>query len=544
MYVDLFTIGLVWPEVILVLIATWMYLAGTITRGRVLWTVLAAVTYGVAFFVLVWKESGLWTELATGREGFSGPLIIDYLGQATRFLGLTVGLLLTLIASRSGLRQLSTEILATIMMLTAGLMLVSRANDLVFLFVALELISIPTYVLLFLGRRDRATEEATAKYFFLSLLSSAMLLYGMTFLYGVGGGTTLITGDSTQPGIREAVAQLPADQMTLFLVGLVLVVAGLGFKIAVVPFHFYAPDVYQGTTNANAGLLAVVPKIAGIVALVRLIATTLPLDSAVGWQLVLVLALITMTVGNVCALWQRNIRRLMAYSSIAHAGYMLIGLAVSLANPELGGIGAMLFYLAVYALASLGMFAALTYLGSEQHEVGDLSELSGLARSQPWIAGAIAVSMFSLAGIPPLAGFWGKLALFSGAVQLAISDTGGVSSWFLLLAIVAALNAATAAAYYLRVVGTMYFRPAAWTPPVEGGPGSLVAVTACTVLVLAVGVMPGVVLHDAERSDPLLRRGADVGLLSDSRDAPLSSDPSLQLSLRDSAPPPLTRSSR
>ena len=542
MYVDIFTIGLVWPEVILVLIATWMYLAGTITRGRALWTVLAAVTYGVAFFVLLWKEGGLWTETAVGQVGFGGPLIIDYLGQATRFFGLTVGLLLTLIASRSGLNKLSTEILATIMMLSAGVMLVGRANDLVFLFVALELISIPTYVLLFLGRRDAATEEATAKYFFLSLLASAILLYGMTFLYGVGGGTTVIAGDSTQPGIREAVGALSPDQLTLYLVGMVLVVGGLGFKIAAVPFHFYAPDVYQGTTNMNAGLLAVVPKIAGIVALVRLVSTTLPADAAIGWQLALVLAVITMTVGNVCALWQRNIRRLLAYSSIAHAGYMLIGFAVGLAAPELGGIAAMLFYLAVYALASLGTFAALTYLSSRQHEVSDMSELSGLARAHPWIAGAIAVCMFSLAGIPPLAGFWGKLALFSGAIRLAIADAGSVSTWFLLLAIVAALNAATAAAYYLRVIGTMYFRPASSTPPAEGGPGALVAVTACIVLVIAVGVMPGVVLQDAERADPLMRQNAE--LLTVSPDLQQPGGLPVQLSARGAAPTSFLKTSR
>jgi NADH-quinone oxidoreductase subunit N len=293
------------------------------------------------------------------------------------------------------------------------------------------------------------------------------------------------------------------------LVGLVMVVGGLGFKIAAVPFHFYAPDVYQGTTNTNAGLLAVVPKIAGIVALVRLASTTLPSDAAIGWQLALVLSLLTMTIGNVCALWQRNIRRLLAYSSIAHAGYMLIGLAVGLAAPNLGGIAAMLFYLAVYALASLGTFAALTYLSSQQHEVSDMSELSGLARSHPWIAGAIAVCMFSMAGIPPLAGFWGKLALFSGAVRLAIADAGGVSTWFLLLAIVAALNAATAAAYYLRVIATMYFRPATAPPPADGGPGALVAVTACIVLVVAVGILPGVVLQDAERADPLLQQNRE-----------------------------------
>ena len=192
--------------------------------------------------------------------------------------------------------------------------------------------------------------------------------------------------------------------MSLFLIGLVLVVAGLGFKIAAVPFHFYAPDVYQGTTNINAGLLAVAPKIAGILALIRLVLAIVPADVHVGWQLMWVLAIVTMTLGNVCALWQKNLRRLMAFSSIAHAGYMLIGLPVALASASSGGIGATLLYLVVYVLAALGVFAALAYLSDDQREVSSVSELAGLARSRPWVAAALAVCLFSLAGFRPWLG--------------------------------------------------------------------------------------------------------------------------------------------
>ena len=310
---------------------------------------MAIVTYVVVFLVILGNERALWHEVAHGLVAINGPLIIDYLGQVSRICCLLLGLLLTLVASRAGSERLATEVLGTIMMLVAGLMFVCRANELVFLFVALELISIPTYVLLFLGRNDRASSEATIKYFFLSLVASASLLYGMSFLYGVAQGTTLISGTVAVPGIRAAIERLPSEHMTLFLIGLVLVMSGLGFKIAAVPFHFYAPDVYQGTTNINAGLLAVVPKIAGILALIRLVMAILPADSALGWPLMWVLAIMTMTWGNVCALWQQDLRRLMAFSSIAHAGYMLIGFTVALVSASAGGIGATLLYLAVYA---------------------------------------------------------------------------------------------------------------------------------------------------------------------------------------------------
>jgi NADH-quinone oxidoreductase subunit N len=242
----------------------------------------------------------------------------------------------------------------------------------------------------------------------------------------------------------------------------------------------------------------------------------LPVLADFAWQLALVLAVLTMTIGNVCALWQSNVRRLMAYSSIAHGGYLLIGLAAAagvsaLPQAELsGGVLAMLFYLLVYALATMGTFATLAYLGSPRRELSGVDELAGLGRSRPWAAGLLAVFMFSLAGIPPLAGFWGKLTLFTSAIEVATSgEAGGMSRWFLALAIVGAINAAIAAAYYLRVVAVMYFQPASSTPAAAGGFGALSAAALCGALVVLVGVAPGAAVDLAERSERSLRIAAE-----------------------------------
>jgi len=350
------------------------------------------------------------------------------------------------------------------------------------------------------------------KYFYLSILSSALLLYGFSFLYGLGK-TTLIAGTTTTPGVREALAaSLSGNPLApLAPLALVLVVAGLGFKLAIAPLQFYAPDVYQGTTSGNAGLLAVAPKIAGIAALIRLVVIAMPATAEFAWQLALILAILTMTIGNVCALWQTNIRRLMAYSSIAHSGYLLIGLATAAAASAAapgayrGGITAMLFYVLVYALATMGTFAAFAYLGSSRREVNDVAELSGLARSHSAVAAAIAVFMFSLAGLPPLAGFWGKLNLFGSAIELATSAPSGLARWFAILAVAGAINAAIAAAYYLRVIAVMYFQPAAEPVAAAGGPSARVAALFCASLVILVGAWPGRLLNIAVQSESVLR---------------------------------------
>ena len=217
------------------------------------------------------------------------------------------------------------------------------------------------------------------------------------------------------------------------------------------------------------------------------------------WKIALALAVATMTVGNLLALWQDNLRRLLAYSAIANAGYMLMGLAVGLATASsaggpLGrwdGVAAMLFYLCVYAAATLGAFAALVCLGRDRQQVEAVQELAGLGRTQPLLAGCIAVFMFSLAGLPPLGGLWGKLLVFGSALNVGMHGDGSLRPWFLAAAIIGVLNAAVAAVYYLRVVAMMYFRSPLATPKPQGGAGAWTATIACAAVVLALGVYPG-----------------------------------------------------
>ncbi|QDU27102.1 NADH-quinone oxidoreductase subunit N [Anatilimnocola aggregata] len=508
MFVEARTLGLLGPEILLTAIATLLFVGGAFVRQREAWSLVALVSYVVA---------GIW--LFTTSDGSlsvtSGPVTSNGMSVCLRMLAIVLGITFTLVASQQTDKLLATEYLGSLMLIVVGLMIVAAANELVLLFLGFELISIPTYVLLFLGRRDRVTSEATMKYFFLSILSSALLLFGLAFLFGMAG-TTTIQGTAAAPGIREVLQQLSATDsisplkalLPLAPLALVFILAGLGFKLTAAPFHFYAPDVYQGTTNSNAGLLAVAPKIAGVVGLVRLVIIALPISADFAWQLALVLSVITMTLGNVCALWQRNVRRLMAYSSIAHGGYLLLGLAAatgSTALPQLnadGGTTAIIFYVVVYSLASMGTFTALAYLGSHRRDLQTVDELAGLGKSQPLAAAVIAVCMFSLAGLPPLAGFWGKFSLFTSALQIALGNSGNISFGFILLLVVGALNAAIAAAYYLRLVSVMFFQPAVGDDvPAAGGYGALAASVLCGALVVLAGVAPGPILRLAGQSE-------------------------------------------
>lgn len=512
MFVSTETILRLGPEIALIVMASLIYVGGAFWPGRrTSWASFATATYLLVGYMLVREDRRLAASFEAAAVSWTGPLVVDALGQMVRWLALAMGLLFTLSAFHTASRRLASEYLGSLMLVVAGVMLVGGANELVFLFVSLELVTIPTYVLLFLGRRDRPSAEATAKYFYLSILASALLLYGFAFLYGLAG-TTTIAGDGTVAGIREALTAPTGKQVALSglaPLAIVFVFAGLGFKIAAAPFHFYAPDVYQGTTNANAGLLAVAPKIAGIVALMRIVAAGVPTGGSFAWQLTVVFAVLTMTIGNVSALWQTHLRRLMAYSSIAHAGYMLIGLAVGLTGDGGGayqGLAATMFYLLVYSLASIGAFSALAYLSTEERECDGIDDLAGLGRERPAVAASLALCMFSLSGLPPLAGFWGKLTLFTGSVQLA-GVTRTTDLWFLALSLVGAINAAIGAAYYLRIVGVMYFRPAS-APARATGNGSLLAAVACGIAVLLLGANPGPLVARAGLAAQSLRSKA------------------------------------
>lgn len=497
MYVDSTTLSLLCPEIILVFLATFIFVAGAFRPEPRWWTLFTPLTLAAVLgLVMVGIEWPFWQTLESRNQVTAGPVLADALSQWTRLGTLAMGLLMSGLMAGGCARRLTSESLGLFLLVIAGVMVVCRANDLVLLFVGLELISVPTYVLLFLSRRNRSAAEAAVKYFFLSILSSALLLYGFSFLYGMSGATQLIGSDEV-PGVREALLEhvgVIEGRSLMAALATILMLAGLGFKITAVPFHFYAPDVYQGTSNSVAALLAVAPKIAGFVALVRLFVMVMP-ESQFAWQLTIVLAALTMTLGNIGALWQTNLRRLLAYSSIAHGGYLMIGLTVALGSSLTEGIWAgvssLLFYLATYCVASIAAFAALDYIGSGKQPVQDLSQLAGLGRTQPLAAGILAVSMFSLAGIPIFAGFWGKLNLFLGALQAAtVASPEGHQPWFFGLAVIGALNAAVAAAYYLRVVGAMYFQPSAGPVSAEGGLGTLATMVAAGVIVIGIGLAP------------------------------------------------------
>lgn len=484
------------PELFLIVVATIIYIAGTLAHVRWIWSWLAVLGLIGAAGLLSYVVGS--PHLAK----VDGPVSADALGTFGRGLSLAVGVFFILTSARTASTSQSPEFFGTLLMLIVGMMITSVARDTILLFLGLELITIPTYVLLYLARPphspDLLTEESTAKYFFLSIFSAAILLYGLSFLYGATGETRL---DKIY-----AILASPAGAMTskvaMAKLALLFVFAGLGFKVTAVPFHFYAPDVYQGTSNAMAGILSVAPKVAGFIAIARVIAWSMPGVEFYAWRVALIIAILTMTVGNILALLQDNIRRLLAYSSIAHSGYMLIGVTVALAASETeragGSIGQIeplagtFFYLAVYSVATIGIFAALTFLGKQDQQIDGVDELAGLSITQPVIAISLAVFLFSLAGLPPLAGFWGKFALFFAALE--VDGTTGIAAqlrdWSLILAIVGGLNAAIAAAYYLRVISVMFFRAPVGQPANQGGGGALLTTLACSLAVVLLGVFP------------------------------------------------------
>jgi NADH-quinone oxidoreductase subunit N len=340
----------------------------------------------------------------------------------------------------------------------------------------------------------------------------------------------------------------------LLPVAIGMTMAGAAFRLAAVPMHFYAPDVYEGTSPSNAAMLSTLPKVAGIVVLVRVLALAiLPADAgdtATGgaamahlslfWPLAAILAAVTMTVGNVMALLQRNLRRLLACSSIAHAGYLLVGIATAAAAASaraessgpgtadtawtlgLGGLSATLFYLATYALATAGIFAAITYLGHRwpewtagsgprppREEIATVDDLDGLSSTNPVAAFAIALFLLSLAGIPPLPGFWGKLSLATSALEVdwnAAITFGSRRAWFVSLAVMLVLNAAIAAAYYLRIISAMYFRTAKRGVQADGGLAAGIAMLLCTVLVLVVTLQPRGLFESASRAGDVIEK--------------------------------------
>ncbi len=366
------------------------------------------------------------------------------------------------------LRVVRGEYHAFLLLSLAGTMLIANANDLIWLFLAIELSSLPTYVMVALGRGTRRNQEAAIKYFFLGAMSSATFLYGFALLYGA-------TGTLSLTGMRDVFAeQAAAGGVPLFgQLGMVLAIVGLCFKITAVPMHFYAPDVYQGAPTPVTGFISFIPKVTGFAAIIMLCA-------ALGWSghsviddagvkvpieglpravhaTLWVIAVLTMILGNVGALLQTSVKRLIAYSSIAHSGYMLVGVVAGTA----GGIEAVLFYLATYGVANVAMFGALAGLERQGREIDALEDLGGMWKNHPGLATIMAISAFSMVGLPPLFGFWGKLDIV----------IAGITAGEVPLVVVLMATSAVSSYYYLQLAGIPVVRkPDARTEGLVNGP--------------------------------------------------------------------------
>jgi len=351
----------------------------------------------------------------------------------------------------------SGEYYALVLFATAGMMLLAAAGDLVVLFLALELMSLSLYVLAGLFTQALASSEASMKYFILGAFASSFLLYGIALTYGATGTTNLDRIAATVAG---------RSQDPIFVIGVGLLLVGFGFKISSVPFHMWVPDVYQGAPTSVTALIATGSKAAAFAALIRVLTVALRGAQADWTALLWIVAALTMTVGNVAAIAQSNLKRMLAYSSIAHAGYMLVGLVA-------GGI------------PGAGAFGVITLCERGRAEAVEVGDYAGLAARHPVLAAALGLFLLSLIGVPPLAGFVGKFYVFGAAVRTGYP-------WNLWLTVIAVLNSAIAAYYYLRVVVYMYMRepegaPVAYAPSLTGALALVVAVVG----IVALGVVPG-----------------------------------------------------
>jgi NADH-quinone oxidoreductase subunit N len=375
----------------------------------------------------------LWgtNEGTFAAEGGSAMLMVDDYSVFLNAIFLLAALFTVLISVRylgkAGIER--GEYYYLMLFSVSGMMLMAMANDLILVFMALELLSIPLYVLAGFARPRQDSEESAIKYFLLGAFASSFLLFGIALIYGATGSTSL-------PVVLENIG----DAGVLALAGSALLLVGLGFKVAAVPFHMWTPDVYEGAPTAVTAFMSVGAKAGGFAAMIRVFVYTLPELGDAWVPAVAFLAALTMILGNVVALSQRNIKRMLAYSSIAHAGYIMMGVAAALNSED--GVGAALFYLLAYLFTNLGAFAVVVAVERREGEGVMLDDYKGLARRSPWLALAMAYFMLSLTGVPPTAGFSGKFFLFGSAIDADLI-------W---LAVVGAITSVISAYFYLRVV--------------------------------------------------------------------------------------------
>ena len=442
--------------------------SSSLRRGLLPALSLLGLAVAAALSLRLWGQTG---------TAFQGTLLTDSFAVFFQLLilGSTALVVLGSIDYAERFPRFRGEAYALLLFVTSGLMLLVRAGDLITLFVALELTSIGQFVLAgFL--RDSKAAEGSLKYLLLGAVSTSVFLYGMALTFGLTGTTDLA-------GIAEGLAR-PGTHQPALIAALVMMAAGFGFKVAAVPFQMWVPDVYEGAPIPIAGFLAVASKAGGFAVLLRVFHTAFgaaPIQS--DWATLFAsLSIASMVLGNVVAMQQSNIKRLMGYSSIAQAGYLLIGLATTTAS----GRDGVLFFLGAYAFTTLAAFLAITAI-SHRLDSDQIADYAGLWRRSPYLAIALALALFSLTGLPPTAGFWAKVYLFGAAIE------GGLA-W---LAVIAVLNSVVSAYYYLRPVKAMFLEPPATEAPLKTNPTGAIALAVVALGTLVLGILPAPLLNAA-----------------------------------------------
>ena len=415
-------------------------------------------------------------------DGMTGRYVVDNFALVLKALFLLSGYVVVLLSTQemdeSGNYQ--GEFYVLLLSSVLGMVMIASSRDLVSIFIALEFLSIPAYMMAAWKKRDRKSNEAGVKYYLLGVFASAVMLYGMSLLYGIAG--------STQLSAIGAAVTLDGDKVGVQVVGIVFVIVGFAFKISAVPFHTWAPDTYEGAPTPVTAFLSVASKAAGFVGLIVLVYLAFPQAQDVYRPFMWVMAALTMTVGNVVALKQTNIVRMLAYSSVSQGGFILMPLAVAFTNGNQGAsLRAVLVYLIIYAATNLGAFAVIIAV-SRKTRSGEISSFGGLFQYAPGLTVLMTIFLASLAGIPPLGGWYAKFGAFKAAVDAA----GG---WGYSIAVIGAVNAVIATAYYVTVMREMWMKPVpdGDTTPIKVPASLQAALAICGIATVVLGVLPGLI---------------------------------------------------
>jgi len=426
-------IGLILPELVLFLGAMGLLMLGAFSSKDATRT----VEFGAIILLLVAAVLSLTQSQNGYATAFNGAFVVDgfaALMKALTFVATAIAILMSRdFMAREKLARFEFSVLLVLAATGMGMMI--SANDLIALYMGIELQSLALYVVAAINRDSLRSTESGLKYFVLGALSSGLLLYGASLIYGFSGSIEFAE-------IAKAFQPVDGQLPIAMTIGLVFLIAGLAFKISAVPFHMWTPDVYEGAPTAVTAFFAAAPKLAGMAIFLRVMLTAFP-DAIIAWQQIIIfVSFASMLLGAFAAIGQQNIKRLMAYSSIGHMGFALVGFAAGTQD----GVSGVILYMTLYAIMTLGTFACILSMRREGGMVERIDNLAGLSQTRPFMAACLAIMMFSLAGIPPMAGFFGKLFVFRAAIDAGLYG----------LSILGVLSSVVGAYYYLRIVKIMY----------------------------------------------------------------------------------------